>query len=172
VTSGLTGTLAYERSRAARFAPSTFGRRKAATVRAQRVPARQWCLASGDPAAAVDARRAFRAEIERHAGAGSDLAGAELIFAELLANVVRHAVGPAQVFLRWRGSRATLTVTDAGGGFRGPPATALPEPTAERGRGLALVSALAFGMRAGNRPGGGAYVFAVLPVHLASALLG
>lgn len=109
-------------------------------------------------------RRAFRAEIERYADAGSDVAGAELIFAELLANVVRHAGAPGTACLRWIGTRAMLAVMDVGDGFRTPPGRSLPAPTAERGRGLALVAALSLGMRAGNRPGGGAYVCAVLPV--------
>jgi hypothetical protein len=74
--------------------------------------------------------------------------------------------------MRWNGSRATLTVLDLGDGFRTPPGRSLPAPTAERGRGLALVAALSLAMRAGNRPGGGAYVCAVLPVTYALPLLG
>jgi len=112
----------------------------------------------------VTARRAFRRAIEDDAVASSDIAGAELIFAELISNVVRHAGGPATVWLDWRCSRPTLFVLDGGRGFLSRPHLALPEATAERGRGLALVAALAVGMRAGNRPGGGAYVCAVLPV--------
>ena len=117
-------------------------------------------------------RRAFRAELERYASAGSDVAAAELIFAELLANVVRHAGAPGTACLRWHGSRATLVVLDLGDGFRSPPGRSLPEPTSERGRGLALVAALSLGMRAGNRPGGGAFVCAVLPVTHGDALFG
>jgi Histidine kinase-like ATPase domain len=125
---------------------------------------RHWSLSTDDPTTAARARNAFRVEIERYAVADSDLAGAELIFAELISNVVRHASGPATVWLTWPCSRPTLFVLDGGGGFLSPPHLALPDATAERGRGLALVSALAIGMRAGNRPGGGAYVCAVLPV--------
>ncbi|HEX3464119.1 MAG TPA: ATP-binding protein [Candidatus Elarobacter sp.] len=128
-------------------------------------PRRRWSL-SGDPAGAARARTSFRDEIARHAGPDSDLEGAELIFAELLSNVVRHAHAPATASLRWTRSRVTLLVLDLGGGFRTPPCRALPEPTAETGRGLALVDALARRVRAGNRSGGGAYVCAVLPVHL------
>jgi len=104
----------------------------------------------------VTARLAFRREIERYAVPNSDLAGAELIFTELISNVVRHASGPATVCLDWHCLRPTLFVVDGGCGFRSKPRPSLPDVTAEHGRGLALVAALALGMRAGNRPGGGA----------------
>jgi anti-sigma regulatory factor (Ser/Thr protein kinase) len=111
------------------------------------------------------ARRSFRTEIERYAAAGSDLDGAELIFVELVSNVIRHGDGTGDVSLRWCDRCTLLVVTDTGRGFGVWRRPAFPETLAERGRGLALVAALSDGMRMGNRPAGGAYVCAVLPVR-------
>jgi anti-sigma regulatory factor (Ser/Thr protein kinase) len=114
-------------------------------------------------AAAVGARRAFRAHLERYAASESDVPGAELIFAELVSNIVRHARGPASFILDWHQARPTLFVLDRGNGIREAP-HAFPEVTADRGRGLALVNAIAVQMRVGKRRGIGAYVCAILPV--------
>lgn len=129
-------------------------------------PRRRWSFSAADGATATHARRAFRSEIERYAAIGSDFAGAELIFAELLSNVARHAGTDAEVSLGWTRSRAILLVVDTGRGFGVPPLRSLPGPEAEHGRGLALVDAFAVAVRTGNRRGGGAYVYAVLPVRL------
>ena len=52
-------------------------------------------------------RSAFREHILRYASADSDIAAAELIFAELLANVISHAPGPAQAHLSWKDVQPT-----------------------------------------------------------------
>jgi serine/threonine-protein kinase RsbW len=163
----LAGTLAY---RFEAFRPASlfwsFGRLQGGTVPARSASRRRrWSLATGDPASVAGARRAFRTEIEQYAAAGSDVDGAELIFVELLSNVIRHGAGAAGVLLRWCDRCTLLVVTDAGRGFGDRRHAAFPEPLAERGRGLALVAALSGGMRMGNRPAGGAYVCAVLPVR-------
>ncbi len=161
------GTVAY-RSEAfpPRFALWSFGRLQGGTVPARSASRRRrWSLAPGDLASVAGARRAFRTEIERYAAAGSDVDGAELIFAELLSNVIRHGEGAADVSLRWCDRCTLLVVTDTGRGFGDRRHPAFPEPLAERGRGLALVAALSGGMRMGNRRAGGAYVCAVLPVR-------
>ena len=101
----------------------------------------------------------------RSASADSDIAGAELIFGELLANVVRHAGGAGTFRLDWVGANAWLIVEDRGGGFREAPRGSLHDPAAEQGRGLGLVTLLAVEVTVSNREDGGARVCVVLPVE-------
>jgi len=112
-----------------------------------------------------EARREFRDYLARFAAPGSDVAGAELIFGELLANVVRHAGGVATFRLDWRDPHARLVVEDRGSGFPEAPGGTLEEPPAESGRGLAISTALAVEVSISNRPEGGACVRVVLPVE-------
>lgn len=67
---------------------------------------------------------------------------AELIFGELIGNVVRHAPGEIFVRLDWTTEHPVLTVIDTGNGFEYDPH--LPrDMMAEGGRGLFIVSELA-----------------------------
>ncbi|MDQ2991995.1 MAG: ATP-binding protein, partial [Candidatus Eremiobacteraeota bacterium] len=94
------------------------------------------------------------------------VSAAEMIFGELLGNVVRYARGPVSFHLNWHGREPTLLVTDEGPGFRrGTPRSELNDLNAESGRGLAMVRAFAVAMETGNRPERGAYVSVVLPVR-------
>jgi anti-sigma regulatory factor (Ser/Thr protein kinase) len=111
------------------------------------------------------ARLDFRAHLSRAAAAGSDLGAAELIFGELLANVVRHAGGVATFRLEWSEPHPRLVVEDRGCGFAGSSRGSLEDVAAEDGRGLALVSLLAVKVSVGSRLGGGARVEVVLPVE-------
>ncbi|HTW85083.1 MAG TPA: ATP-binding protein [Candidatus Sulfotelmatobacter sp.] len=124
----------------------------------------EWVLDISDPTTTTPARVAVREYLRHHAGNESDLSSAELIVGELLSNVARHAPGRALLSMDWRGRRPILYVLDEGSGFRAAPATTLDTPTAESGRGLALVKALAVKMAFGNHVRGGAYVSVVLPV--------
>ncbi len=125
----------------------------------------QWMFVTNDPTATLDLRATFRAYLELFATPDSDVPAAELIFGELLGNVVRYARGPVSFHLDWHAVQPTLLVTDEGPGFRGAPSGALDDLNAEGGRGLALVRALAVEMAAGNCSERGAYVRAVLPVR-------
>ncbi|HEY0613878.1 MAG TPA: ATP-binding protein [Candidatus Elarobacter sp.] len=127
----------------------------------------EWSFAASDSATAIDVRRAFRAHVERFAEPQSDVGAAELIFAELLSNVVRHAGGPLWVRLGWRRAEPVLVIADRGPGFGSRPACSLPATVDDAGRGLAIVRALALHLRLGNRRRRGAYVCAVLPVSRA-----
>jgi two-component sensor histidine kinase len=95
----------------------------------------------------------------------SDLHGAEVIFGELVANVVRHAPGKVWCQVDWESVRPTLLVLDEGDGFATTPQTTLSDVDAERGRGLALVDALGVETEVGNRSERGGYVKVVLPVR-------
>ncbi|MEA2664169.1 MAG: hypothetical protein QOI11_1113 [Candidatus Eremiobacteraeota bacterium] len=129
----------------------------------------QWMVEVEEPVAALDLRGAFLNYLFRYATPESDLFGAELIFGELLGNVVRYAPGRVAFHLDWHGLRPTLLVVDEGDGFRGAPGGGLSDLEAESGRGLALVRAFAVEMLIGNRPHHGAYVSVILPVRRADA---
>jgi anti-sigma regulatory factor (Ser/Thr protein kinase) len=72
----------------------------------------------------------------------SDFGGAEIIFGELVANVVRHAPGPIEITAHSDGlGLVTLAVSDTGPAFTVAPA--LPASLlSESGRGLYVVSKL------------------------------
>ena len=122
-----------------------------------------WNVDARSAAAARRAKRAFLWHLGEFAPDGTDLSGAELIFGELVGNVVRHTPGSAEITLEIIDSDAFLHVAD-----EGPPivhAAGAPEDFAESGRGLLLVESLARSltierMRNGNR------VTAELPLRL------
>ena len=101
--------------------------------------------------------------LRKGCNAASDFGGAEIIFGELVANVVQHAPGPIQITARSdRRGRVTLNVFDTGPAFKVAPA--LPASLlSESGRGLYVVSQL--GMRLSSiRTEIGNKVSAILPV--------
>src|ERR1035437_5774661 len=110
------------------------------------------------------AQRARGACIARLRGAGlsdADVFSAELVFGELLGNVVRYALGPVEVILDVSGEAAVLHVADDGRGFEFRPR--LPaDLLSERGRGLFLVTAFAEELTVERRRGGGSHARAVL----------
>ncbi len=150
-----------------------------------------WYLEPGDAGAVPELRRAVVGYLARHASADSDLAAAEIVVAELLANAVEHAAGPAWVSIRWDDVRPVLAVTDLGPGFErghgsadpssgsapgtgGPAAggdavlqsTALPaDPFAEGGRGLFLVDHLSHDLDIAARRSRGTTISATLDVR-------
>ena len=87
---------------------------------------------------------------------------AELIYGELVSNVVRHAPGPIEVRVDWLDETPILHVVDWGPGFL-PPELSGDENLAESGRGLLLVSHLATAMTV-ERTRTGTIVTAVLTI--------
>jgi serine phosphatase RsbU (regulator of sigma subunit)/anti-sigma regulatory factor (Ser/Thr protein kinase) len=91
--------------------------------------------------------------------AGMDALGLfrfETIFAELVANIVRHAPGTAEFLLQPQDDGFVLHVLDTGPGFRIAPR--LPNDLfSECGRGLYLIFSLAAGFSVDRRPGGGSH---------------
>src|SRR5215213_8396601 len=126
----------------------------------------EWALDRPTPESVAALRREVMAYLRRHAEADSDLAGAEVVVAELLLNAFQHAPGPAWVRIGWSGERPRLEVHDLGEGFV---LDALPEPSAERGRGLFLVNALADDLDIAAKRGGGSKAAATLPVRRRAA---
>jgi anti-sigma regulatory factor (Ser/Thr protein kinase) len=110
-------------------------------------------------------RRAFRERLAELAAPASDVAGAELIYGELVANAVRYAAGPVEVRLEVDdGGPPVLTVRDHGPGLRYHPWTPRRDPYAESGRGLGIVELLARDVAVYRPPDGGTLIRAVLPV--------
>lgn len=124
----------------------------------------QWAF---DTSNEIDAHRLRREFIEllRKEGTG-DFDAAELIYGELIGNVVRHAPGRVTVSLDWHKDALALTVHDEGGTF--DPRLALPDdPLSESGRGLFIVKQLACELRFRDIRDNGSKVIAILPVHRA-----
>ncbi len=122
--------------------------------------AAMWHFESADGGAAQRARHEF---VRLLAARGLDPAqeyAAELVFGELLGNVVRYAAGPVEVAFE-DGAEPVLHVLDRGPGF-----TMVPHlPTdllAERGRGLYLVWSLTEDFNVTQRSGGGSHARAAL----------
>jgi serine phosphatase RsbU (regulator of sigma subunit)/anti-sigma regulatory factor (Ser/Thr protein kinase) len=122
----------------------------------------RWSFDASDSTAARVARVEYAADLTRHGIAADDLVSAELIFAELLGNVVRYAPGFAEMALSWANPAPVLHVLDSGPGFRHFPK--LPNDLLnESGRGLFIVSSLAQEFAVDERPGGGSHARAILP---------
>jgi anti-sigma regulatory factor (Ser/Thr protein kinase) len=114
-----------------------------------------WTFASEDARTAIDARTQF-VEFLRSIGSGDDLVyKAELVFGELLGNVVRHAPGPVEISFDLDSDAAVLHVIDSGPEF--PVASPhLPDDVlSELGRGLFIVQQLATHVRVEHIPNRG-----------------
>lgn len=120
----------------------------------------RWTFDAEDATAAHAARASFVAALGERVAPGADLDAAELVFGELIGNVVRHAPGPIDVGLSWDGRTPVLHVIDAGPGF-------IPTPHAvgtfdESGRGLPIVGMLSEQLQVQRLPGRGTHVSARL----------
>ena len=115
-----------------------------------------------DAERALRRRPTFRAHLCAVAN-DADVAAAELIYGELLANVVRHARGRVEVRLELDDAAPVLVVRDFGPGMRSVPYDPRREPMAESGRGLAIVERLAEDLEVERIPDGGTMIRAKLP---------
>jgi len=132
----------------------------------------RWVFESNDPLEARTHRDAFVAYLRHQATPDSDFEAAELVYGELIGNVVRHAYGHIKVVVEWRDGMATLCVADHGGGFSRN--FTLPESGAdfnrgmlENGRGLSIVRRLSSAVCV-ECDTAGCEVRAVLPVRRAA----
>src|SRR3954464_5841375 len=93
-----------------------------------------WYFDARDSDGLAALRHEFRDYLSRHAEEGSDVAGAEIAFSELITNATRHAPGPALAPLDWSPRQPVVEVHALGPGFE--PHPSLPaDPLAEGGRG-------------------------------------
>lgn len=124
-----------------------------------------WSFSCAVAAEAEWLRPAYVAYLRARGEPEADYFAAELIFGELISNVVRHAPGPIRVDVTWAdGLRPTLSVTDLGGGFA--LREILPENILEEsGRGLFLVSAFGEGLTVEANVDGSNSVRVTLPIR-------
>ncbi|WP_197289399.1 methanogen output domain 1-containing protein [Saccharothrix sp. NRRL B-16348] len=121
-----------------------------------------WFLDRHDRRVPTTLRRDIGDYLARHSDAGPDqLADAELIAQEMLANAIDHSDGPIWVSLEWSEAHPVLTVRDMGATFALP--EHVPDTAQPRGRGLWLISQLAPEFTVAARRVGKA-VESVLPV--------
>jgi PAS domain S-box-containing protein len=126
---------------------------------AQQLPgeAREWRFSTGDARTAALVRREVGELITAWTGREDIRFAAELAYGELIANVVRYAPGIVRVEVSCDAQgNALLVVDDQGAGFT--PAKRPPDPFAESGRGLILVSGVADEMTIEASPSGGTRV--------------
>jgi GAF domain-containing protein/anti-sigma regulatory factor (Ser/Thr protein kinase) len=122
-----------------------------------------WSFDAENAKAAQDARGAFVAQLRSEATAESDLGAAEVVFGELIGNVVRHAPGPIDIALEWSGSRSVLHVIDRGNGFAYEPRQRV-DVMREDGRGLWLVARFGLQLSIEHLPHFGTHIRVELPV--------
>ena len=87
-------------------------------------------------------RHEFRQYLRQYGRAGDDYLAAEVIFGELVGNAVRYAPGPIEVLVEWPNGHAMIHVSDTGYPVETRPVET-PDPYAQGGRGLLIVSRLA-----------------------------
>jgi len=110
----------------------------------------------GDAAASSAFSAQLVAELERCGYAPDAIVNAEVVLAELIGNLVRHAPGPATFVIDSQRGHVLLHVLDSGPGYRF--FSRLPTDTlSERGRGLFLISALAESFHVTVRAFGGSH---------------
>ena len=121
-----------------------------------------WSFDARDARSTHDVRELFLAYLRAKGKQDADYAGAELVFGELIGNVVRHAPGTVDIEVEWRGDAPVLHVLDRGPGY--DRAEALPPTLSETGRGLYLVATLTREFTVTRLPGYGSHARAVLPI--------
>lgn len=125
----------------------------------------KWEFRASDATASLGKRKDFVHFLRDACAASSDVDAAELIFGELVANVVRHAPGPIEIVVHVDASGVVrLDVCDTGKPFVYAPA--LPAVTRECGRGLFLVAQLSDRVMC-SRTESGNQISVVLPVKAA-----
>lgn len=127
-----------------------------------------WHFDADNAKSAQHARGEFLTRLRESAAPESDFGAAELIFGELVGNVVRHAPGAIDVTLEWEGSRALLHVVDRGCGFSYTPPVEI-DLMREEGRGLWLIHQFAVFTSIEYLPRYGTHVTVELPVRRAGA---
>jgi PAS domain S-box-containing protein len=105
---------------------------------------RTWRFHSSDAKAAQVCRREIAEYLRNLAENPDEMFAAELALGEILANLVQHAPSLSEISIDWVTENPVVTVRDSGPGL---PALKfdLPDPAAEQGRGLYLISALTKG---------------------------
>jgi anti-sigma regulatory factor (Ser/Thr protein kinase) len=122
-----------------------------------------WTFDSASTERAKQCRLEFSSLLRRYGNPESDFDAAELIFGELMANVVQHAPGPVSIRLEWTGKFPTLIMHDQEEPFAAT--LNLPDdPLRESGRGLFIIRELAVSLKVEDVPNDGTRVIVQLPI--------
>jgi hypothetical protein len=108
-----------------------------------------WRFGAPDALQAEPTRRRLRAWLEQKTT--GDVASAELIYGELVGNVVRHAPGPIDVDVALEREHVRLVVQSGGRAITVRP-TLPPSPMREGGRGLFIIDKLGSDYTTGDLP--------------------
>ncbi len=123
----------------------------------------EWSFQAVNARQALSVRRVFVAFLHTLCTAESDCEGAEIIYGELVNNVILHTRGPIEIVVKAQsGNVVTIDVSDTGPSFSIP--SALPPTNHTGGRGLCIVSRLSANLTVERREDGNK-VSAVLPVR-------
>ena len=128
------------------------------------LPARdaRWAFAVSDQGAAATARREIVAVLRDRGATDTDTSLAELVFSELLGNVVRHCTDHVEFALDISSDVPILHALDRGPGFTYN--ALLPKDIMSvSGRGLFIVRSLISELTITRRPNGGSHARAVFP---------
>lgn len=127
-------------------------------------PGIRWSFDAENAKAAQDARGEFVEYLRRQSGDSLSIETAELVFGELVGNVVRHAPGAIDIDVEWSNGSPVLHVLDRGPAFE-PPSRLPADPLSESGRGLFIVRQLSTSFSVEHVPGYGNHVCVELPIH-------
>lgn len=120
-----------------------------------------WTFDAADAAAAGRSRREYVERLHAVGVTPDEATSAELVFGELVGNVVRYAPGRITATLDVSGQAPVLHVVDEGRGFEFRPRLPV-DLLSERGRGLFIVRAFAEELSVERRRSGGSHARAVL----------
>jgi PAS domain S-box-containing protein len=126
-------------------------------------PGVRWSFDAENAKAAQDARGEFVSYLRGQCSDGFSVETAELIFGELVGNVVRHAPGAIDIDVDWSNGSPLLHVLDRGPEFM-PPTNLPRDLLSESGRGLFIVRQLSKSFSIEHIPGYGNHVCVELPV--------
>ncbi len=124
-----------------------------------------WTFDATDERAARSTQHAFAGVLAAGGMLDDDVVSAELVFAELIGNVLRYAPRNVRVALDRTGDNPVLHVVDEGAGFEHNPHLPV-DVLSEHGRGLYIVSHLSKELSITRRVLGGSHMRAVLPMSV------
>jgi PAS domain S-box-containing protein len=121
-------------------------------------PGPAWTFSADDARAAVDARALFVEFLHEAHGDDEFVDRAELVFGELLGNVVRHAPGPVEVSFERGNGGGVLHLIDSGTPFSLMENHLPDDAFSDFGRGLFIVQHLASDLRVEHVPNCGNHI--------------
>ncbi len=124
----------------------------------------RWSFDAENAKAAQDARGEFVEYLRRQTEDHESIETAELVFGELVGNVVRHAPGAIDIDVEWSNGSPALHVLDRGPAFK-PPSNLPDDLLSESGRGLFIVRQLSSMLQVEHVPGFGNHVRVELPLR-------